>query len=64
MEQVVFFEAAGTVIKICLSLKPNHNNQVKLVQIPDIHCSKRGTSLRQEGITLTGGQDKFTFLLD
>ena len=33
------FEAARAVAKIGLRLKPNHHNQVMLVQIPDTHLS-------------------------
>ena len=33
-----FEEASEAVTKIGLYLKPNHYNQVKLVQIPDTHC--------------------------
>ena len=32
------FEAVGAVAKNGLSLKPNHHNQVKLVQIRDKFC--------------------------
>ena len=32
------FEEAETVAEIGLSLKPNHHNQVKLLQIPDQRC--------------------------
>ena len=38
LKQVVFFEADGAVANIGSSLKPNHHNQVKLVQIPGVHC--------------------------
>ena len=37
-KHIVFVEAVGAVAKIGLSLKPNHNNQVKFVQIPDTQC--------------------------
>ena len=36
-----FFEAAGAVVKIASSLKPNHHNQVKLAQIRDTLCRKK-----------------------
>ena len=41
LKQVVFFEAAGVVSKIGSSLKPNHQNQVKLVQNPDKFDGKK-----------------------
>ena len=40
------FEAAGTGLKIVLSLKPNHRSQVKFVQIPDGHCIVAPTNLK------------------
>ena len=36
--QALYFKAAGTVGEIGLSLKPNFQNQVKLVQIRDTLC--------------------------
>ena len=38
-EASCIFEAAGAAAKIGLSLKPNQHKQVKLVQIPNTHCS-------------------------
>ncbi len=35
LEQEIFFEAAWAVVKIASSLKPNHKNQIKLLQIFD-----------------------------
>ena len=35
LKQAVFFEVAGAVVKIVSILKPNHHNQVNLVQIRD-----------------------------
>ena len=35
LKQVLFFEAAGAVVKIGSSLKPNHHYQFKLIQIID-----------------------------
>ena len=34
--EAVFFKADRAAVKICASLKPNHDTQVKLVQIIDI----------------------------
>ena len=41
LKQAVFFKAAVAALKIGLRLKPNHQNQVKLVQIPVIDFIKR-----------------------
>ena len=38
LKQVVFLEAAGAAVKIACILKPNHQNQVKLVSIPVLYC--------------------------
>ena len=40
MKQLVFFKATWAVVKVGLSLKPNHHNQVRLGQIPDMHFKK------------------------
>ena len=42
--QEVLFEAAEAVVEIGSSLKPNHRNQVKLLQIPDTQSSKTWTN--------------------
>ncbi len=39
VEVGIIFKAAETILKICLSLKSNHNNKVKLVSIFDTYWS-------------------------
>ncbi len=39
LKQASFLEAAGAVSKISLSLKSNHNWQIKLAQIDETHSS-------------------------
>ena len=34
----LFFKAAGKIAKIGSSLKPNHHNKVKIVEVPDTKC--------------------------
>ena len=53
---MVFFEVAGAVAKIGLTLKANHHNQVKLVQIPDTQTVVSKTNPRKvhNGFWLTG----------
>jgi len=36
----LFFEATGAVVKIGLSLKPNHHKEIWLAQICETFCTK------------------------
>ena len=44
LKRVSFFEAAGAVLKIDLSLKPNHHVQFQLAQISETICTRPGMS--------------------
>ena len=39
LKQATFFEAAGAILEIGLSLNITNFNQVKVLQIRDTHCS-------------------------
>ena len=40
LNQASFYKAAGAVLKIGLSLKPNHHLQFQLAQISEVLCSR------------------------
>ena len=54
LKQAVFFEAAVLDLIIGSGLKPNHHNQVKLVNIPDTHHTNRLSSSKMWKTQTTG----------
>jgi hypothetical protein len=60
LKQALFFEAAGAVSKIGLSLKSNHHWQIWLAKIGEAHC-KSFTDLGQGSETITFESNLTTF---
>ena len=54
LKQALFFEAAVLDLIIGSGLKPNHHNQVKLVNIPDTHHTNRLSSSKMWKTQTTG----------
>jgi len=51
----VFLEAAGAVLKIGSSLKPNHNQEIELAQICETLCTNTNTFIKTMFYELTEG---------